>query len=309
MALTQTELNEILTALKAASQDVTELDVATSLTGVNSLPALQGNTMVSVPLTMLSQLLTQIALNEATSATYIANTAKTTANEAKAAADSAPLSSLIQAATAAGAVYNEATGYFELNTLTDITAEQMRRILYSPPVLISGHYQVPEGVRTNIAADHATSYWTGASDMLDIQDVAVNNGTIEVLKLAAESRVLYCISIAHIARGATKLRKIIGAIRNGAGSAFQTTYAFAQCVALEEVRIHSLNFNVSFADSPKLSLASLQYMVSNAAVAAGAAVTVTVHPTVYAKLTDTTNADWHAVLTAGAAKRVSFATT
>lgn len=221
---------------------------------------------------------------------------------------SAVSASLKAAAEAAGAVYNEATGYFELNTLTDITTEQMAKILYSPPVLISGHYQVPVGVRTNIAADDPASFWNGGNDMLNLQDIAVNAGNLEVLKLANESKVLFCSSIAHIARGAVKLRKIMGAIRNGAGSNFFTTNAFSQCAALEEVRIHTLNFNVSFSDSPKLSLASLQYMVTNGANNA-TPITVTVHPTVYAKLTDTANAEWYAVLTAAAAKKISFATT
>ena len=308
MALTQTELNEILTALKAASQDVTALPEATDITGVSSLPAMQGNNMVSVPMTLLSSLLTQQAINSATSATDTANTAKSTADEAKALAQDAPTKALIAAAEAAGAVYNEATGFFELNSLTDITTEQMAKILYSPPVLISGHYQVPVGVRTNIAADEPASFWNGGNDMLNLQDIAVNAGNLEVLKLANESKVLFCSSIAHIARGAVKLRKIMGAIRNGAGSNFFTTNAFAQCAALEEVRVHTLNFNVSFSDSPKLSLASLQYMVTNGANNA-TPITVTVHPTVYAKLTDTANAEWYAVLTAAAAKKISFATT
>ncbi len=221
---------------------------------------------------------------------------------------SAAEASLKAAAEAAGAVYNEATGFFELNSLTDITTEQMAKILYSPPVLISGHYQVPVGVRTNIAADEPASFWNGGNDILNLQDIAVNAGNLEVLKLANESKVLFCSSIAHIARGAVKLRKIMGAIRNGAGSNFFTTNAFAQCAALEEVRVHTLNFNVSFSDSPKLSLASLQYMVTNGANNA-TPITVTVHSTVYAKLTDTANAEWHAVLTAAAAKKISFATT
>ena len=37
--------------------------------------------------------------------------------------------------------------------------------------------------------------------------------------------------------------------------------------------------------------------------------TVTVHPTVYAKLTDTTNTQWHKVLTDALAKNITFATT
>ncbi|MDY4811201.1 MAG: hypothetical protein SO168_03950, partial [Muribaculaceae bacterium] len=67
-----------------------------------------------------------------------------------------------------------------------------------------------------------------------------------------------------------------------------------------------------------LSLSSLEYMVSRAVNTQ--AITVTVHPDVYAKLTgDTTNAaaaalsadelaQWQSLVSAAAAKNISFAT-
>ena len=90
------------------------------------------------------------------------------------------------------------------------------------------------------------------------------------------------------------------------------------CPALEEIRIKDLKSNIFFADSPLLSLTSIQYMVDNAANTD--AITITVHPDVYAKLTgDTTNsaaaaltaselAAWKQVVTDAAAKKISFAT-
>ena len=38
-------------------------------------------------------------------------------------------------------------------------------------------------------------------------------------------------------------------------------------------------------------------------------VTITVHADVYAKLTDESNTDWHALMTSAAAKNITFATT
>ena len=52
---------------------------------------------------------------------------------------------------------------------------------------------------------------------------------------------------------------------------------------------------------------SLQYLVNNASNTAP--ITITVHPDVYAKLTDEANADWYAVNTAAQAKNIAFATT
>lgn len=94
--------------------------------------------------------------------------------------------------------------------------------------------------------------------------------------------------------------------------------AFSSCAALEEVHLYKLAYNVSFDQSPILSLASLQYLVENATNTK--TITVTVHPDVYAKLTgDITNAaaaaltaeelaQWQQVMTDAMAKNISFAT-
>ncbi len=61
-----------------------------------------------------------------------------------------------------------------------------------------------------------------------------------------------------------------------------------------------------FGDSPPLSLESLSYIVTNAVNPR--VITITVHPDVYAKLTDPENAEWYAVNTAAQAKQIAFAT-
>lgn len=81
-----------------------------------------------------------------------------------------------------------------------------------------------------------------------------------------------------------KLRKVIGEINFLQGQI--DTYEFAHsCVALEDIQITKLRFDLNLADCPLLSLASLQFMVANAANTSP--ITVTVHPEVYAKLTAT----------------------
>lgn len=100
------------------------------------------------------------------------------------------------------------------------------------------------------------------------------------------------------------------------GPGCTTTGAFTQCTNLEEVRA-AFVCNLSFADSPRLSLASFNYGVKDGS----AGYTITVHPDVYAKLTgDMTNeaaaalseeeaAQWQQVFTDAAAKNITFATT
>lgn len=92
---------------------------------------------------------------------------------------------------------------------------------------------------------------------------------------------------------------------------------FEKAPALEEVRVQTSQ-SLTFKDSQRLSLASVQYLVDKANNTS--AITITVHPDVYAKLTgDTTNAaaaalsadelaQWQAILAAAAAKNITIAT-
>lgn len=93
------------------------------------------------------------------------------------------------------------------------------------------------------------------------------------------------------------------------------------CALLEDVNLKGLRKNIRMRGCPKLSLATMQYLVDNAstAITAGKPVVVTVHADVFAKLTgDMTNeaaaaltddekTAWAAVLTAATSKYISFA--
>lgn len=79
--MTDSEKQEILNAIKAESTDVTELEKVSSLDGLTGLPAMQGETLVLAPLSLLQK--------PATDAATTANAAAKTANEAASAANSA----------------------------------------------------------------------------------------------------------------------------------------------------------------------------------------------------------------------------
>lgn len=97
-------------------------------------------------------------------------------------------------------------------------------------------------------------------------------------------------------------------------------YAFAKCYALEVVNIRNLKIDLYLKDSPKINLPSFQFLVQYAANGT-TAITITVHPDVYAKLTgDTTNeaaavlteeeaAAWQQIVAEAADKNITFATT
>lgn len=114
-----------------------------------------------------------------------------------------------------------------------------------------------------------------------------------------------------------KLREIIGVF-----SMFDTrgerSNMFAHCAELVEFRVIQMNKDMSLEWCPKISLATLVYMVKNRQTINQSAFTVTVHPDVYAKLTgDTTNeaaaalteeelAKWGQLLSDAAEKEITF---
>lgn len=235
--------------------------------------------------------------------------------------DKAKMAELIATATAAGAVFNRNSGYFELNTLTDITAPQMRVILewgryeriYN--IANASAYSIVDALprlRTTIPAVSASSIkmsyplfnWTLLG--LEIIKFSLNSPTtFTVFNLDSSISLLNQTSLVAIL---DRLSPVRGGIRIGG----------IPLTKLSTIFIHELRYDINLANLSALSLASLQYLVTNAANTS--AITVTVHPDVYAKLTgDTTNAaaaalsadelaQWQSLVSAAAAKNISFAT-
>lgn len=85
--------------------------------------------------------------------------------------------------------------------------------------------------------------------------------------------------------------------------------AFYNCISLEEIRLNQLLYDVDLHWSPLISLESFRYMVANRShLSPDKVITVTVHPDIYAKLTDESNEEWHAVLLTALEKNIAFAT-
>lgn len=216
-----------------------------------------------------------------------------------------PSASLIERAEACGVAYNRKTGYFSHNGINDLTAAEVSDMLthVNEIFLPGGGRMNMLKARTNIVT--ASTYSKGwNADFANLDGVCEGNQIIEVLKIGdcqvGGGSVLACFGFQ-----CRKLRKVIGELDITNVSGFRDPFKFALC--LEEITLYGLKASISFADCPLLSLASLQYLVNNAANTT--AITVTVHPQVYAKLTDESNAEWHAVLTAAEAKNINFATT
>lgn len=82
--------------------------------------------------------------------------------------------------------------------------------------------------------------------------------------------------------------------------------AFYNCVKLKEIRFYCDKTGFDIHWSPLLSLASVRSFIPPAVVTNGA--TITVHPDVFAKLTDENNEEWHSLVSLAAEKNITFET-
>lgn len=207
---------------------------------------------------------------------------------------------------AAGAVYNQNTGFYELNGLTDITEEQMRTIYTQTHGAQRMHNRnnVFEGARTIRTNLPFISYFGIGLDG-QFRCAFLNCAALETAYVTAS--IAYAADVSYMFERCPKLKKIIGQldIRSITSDA-NVTRMFSQCGLLEDVRISSLKVNISFAYSPLISLESLQYLITNAANMS--LITVTVHADVYAKIQDETQTEWHALIASAQEKNITFAT-
>lgn len=208
---------------------------------------------------------------------------------------------------AAGAVYNQNTGFYELNGLTDITEEQMSEIYVKTNEMdkysdLTSSYPGAK-IRANLGFYENTYRFQKSISIFD----AFRGSKFEVLKLGANS-LIYRTPVSNVNSAFTacrKLTKIIGVL-DFSNITSNVNYTFGSCEKLNSVFIKNLKISIPFSDSPLLSLESLQYLITNAANTS--AITVTVHADVYAKIQDETQTEWHALIASAQEKNITFAT-
>lgn len=217
--------------------------------------------------------------------------------------------------------YNESTGYFELNGLTDITYQQAMDIYrYTSNGVTMDELNVMgygfAQFRTNLPPSSG-AYWIQINNLFSL------NRILEVVRLPQYySEVKLQPNTRSAFGGCDKLREIINVMEapSHVSDAYTWYGTFSGCFELETVSIKNLYGNISFAQSPLISSDSISYLVENRTTAHTDVITVTVHTDTFAKLTgDTTNpavtaltpselAQWQQILTAATAKNISFTT-
>lgn len=202
----------------------------------------------------------------------------------------APSEELIAQAEAARAVYNHSTGFFELNTLVDITEDEMRLIMTYGKFSIESGNAIRLPIRTNIRVYNSSAYI-----QMEARALFVDNERLETLSV---NNCLENIKDAYLFfSNNPKLRKVIGNISFVSGARIPKS-CFRGLAALVDIKIKTPS-SLSIGDSPLLSLASIQYMIDNAYNTSP--ITITLHPDAYARLTDE-------LIAQATEKQITFAT-
>ena len=194
-------------------------------------------------------------------------------------------SSLRDLYISAGAVYNEQTGYYELNGLTDITEEEMRTIWQED---LSGWYQ--KG-RTNLTRNISVKGNTGGyNEGIDIACICINNKNLQVFNLGADCFARYMDSAF---RECSNLETIDTRFRVVPYDTSLGINTFRGCIKLKDVRFNNhylrMKATLNLYDSPLISKESVLSAITttdNASATSAGFLTITLHADAYARLKD-----------------------
>lgn len=154
-------------------------------------------------------------------------------------------------------------------------------------------------------------YQTGSGPYFNVQrsEVSLYNKYMEVLILATQPNGTFSVYQNQIQLVSLSLLKAVIGVATTSSSWNPLIFSKGSGIGFPKLEFFRVQIKQSFdvSTSPLLTLDTMQYLVTYAQNTSP--ITVTVHPDVYAKITDETNTEWHALMTDGAAKQITFATT
>lgn len=207
-----------------------------------------------------------------------------------------------------GATWNDSTGYWELNGLTDITNDQMRAIYVQGIGSFNrvgdtwANAYTSSNVRTNLWGD------TGSSGIsLSMLSSFHQCNSIEIIQISSFPTAFAYLDRIGNAFTCPKCTTITNPLNVSRCPTAELTYAGTFNLPLcTKLYLDEVKGNVNLSAMAVISLDSLTNLVTNAANSG--AITITVHPTIYGYLTDQSgHPDWYALAQTAAGKQISFA--
>ena len=185
---------------------------------------------------------------------------------------------------ACGAVYDETTGHYQLNGLTDITEAQMGQIYiatrdYPAP---ASHCDGEAGIRTNFIRRKHVGLMYDIEQRMDNYFRSCEN--LEVVWVSPSWEIPLGIRVSRsttMFSNCPRLRSIYGYIDMSACQ--ESTLMFGGCQALQDIWLQNANQSVNLSDSPLISKDSILYMMQTALTND---IVITLHPDAYDRLID-----------------------
>lgn len=215
--------------------------------------------------------------------------------------------------------YNESTGYFELNGLTDITYDQALYVMIDSDQKRSDKQFYYSKARTLIPVDVQDSLRNRFNFDHNIEIITLLNYYIINNNEDPNIRSIDINNTRDCFNQCDKLKELKGIIRLNSSDELKTHFynSFGGRCGLEIIWIKGIVYSFKLA-LHHIKQECIKYMITNAANTSD--ITISVYPDVYAKLTgDTTNdaynnlteeekAAWTQLVTDAAAKQISFVT-
>lgn len=182
--------------------------------------------------------------------------------------------------------FNEDTGYFELNGLTDITYRQFMDIVTAGSIQSKNaeFFYYRRNIRTNLNMQKEL-FWNEEVSMDgvfyqcdNLEVFSLRNLKYETIPIAKPADYVY-----HYFHGADKLKAILGILDFGSYSQGDLERTFSALPSLESIRIKNIRCNMNFEYFPKLDYESVKYIIKNATPREN--IVISFRSGIYAKLT------------------------
>lgn len=181
--------------------------------------------------------------------------------------------------TSAGAIFNEESGYFELNGLTDISYEEMINI-HNYTIPFSVGVIAPQGVMLGRRLPIRTPYALKAKRFFIFSsgnwDYLFWDSCIERVKLTEQIALNSLNTAFSLSPYLSDIDGVISLERTP-----NTSGIFTNCVSLRSIQLTKLKASIEIKQSPRLTNASILYMIEN--VIATSAIVITLHADAYAR--------------------------
>lgn len=218
-----------------------------------------------------------------------------------------------------GVIYNEETGYYELNGLKDITEDQMFEIwkvchgTVNDPDLQT--YFAGSKIRTTLPR---VKFTVAKADTRKYDHMCAYAKQLEIFQpYTYDTIIMDGNSFNGMFQACSALREcnVIFQTVNTASSNNPYASAFEGCSSLSFLRINKLNNPLNLKDCPLISYESLKYIIDSSATTQE--VTIYVNSVTYSYLTGTeqpteevggTTEQWTALVTTAQEKQISFVT-